>query len=314
MAYQKTEKLLDLAILMQSSREGVSLQDIMEKFKVSRRTAERMRDLIICRFPQTEEIIGENNKKYWYIPQGTLKDFVQFSAEELACLELAQKILKKNNLTNAVVQLAKITEKIKSNIKPDTYRRIEPDAEELAKAEGIGLRPGPKLRINQETVDTLRRAILQCHQVKIEYKNKSSGKISWYTLAPYGFLYGDRNHYLVGHHTDGYFGEAVHQFILSNIHSVRILPETFVLPKGFSLEKYAANSFGAYQEEPFDVEWLFDATVAEEAANFVFHPSQQMIKNQDGSLTVKFRAGGRVEMDWHLYTWGNSVKVIKPKI
>ena len=38
-----------------------------------------------------------------------------------------------------------------------------------------------------------------------------------------------------------------------------------------------------------------------------------MIKNPDGTLTVKFRAGGRLEMDWHLYTWGNHVKVIKPK-
>ena len=38
-----------------------------------------------------------------------------------------------------------------------------------------------------------------------------------------------------------------------------------------------------------------------------------MIKNQDGTLTVKFRAGGRLEMDWHLYTRGNHVKVIKPE-
>lgn len=313
MAYQKTENLLDLAIWMQSSREGVSLQDIMDRFNVSRRTAERMRDLILCRFPQSEEIIGENNKKYWCIPQGTLRDFIQFSAEELSCLELAQKTLNKSNLPEAAVRLSKITEKIKSNIKPDVYRRIEPDAEELARAEGIALRPGPKLKINQETVDTLRRAILQCNQVKIKYKNKSSGKISWYTLNPYGFLYGDRNHYLVASHTDGYFGEEVHQLILSNILSVQILPQFFVFPEGFSLEEYASRSFGAYHEEPFDVEWLFAAEVAEEAANFVFHPSQQIVKNEDGSLTVKFRAGGRVEMDWHLYTWGNSVKVIKPQ-
>ena len=37
-----------------------------------------------------------------------------------------------------------------------------------------------------------------------------------------------------------------------------------------------------------------------------------MIFNDDGSLTVKFRAGGAREMDWHLYTWGEHVKVIKP--
>lgn len=53
-AYQKTEDLLELAVWMQSSREGVSIPEIMERFKVSRRTAERMRDMIMKRFIQTK--------------------------------------------------------------------------------------------------------------------------------------------------------------------------------------------------------------------------------------------------------------------
>ena len=47
MAYEKTYDLLDLAIWMQSTREGVSLNEIAERFHVSRRTAERMRDMIM---------------------------------------------------------------------------------------------------------------------------------------------------------------------------------------------------------------------------------------------------------------------------
>ena len=39
----------------------------------------------------------------------------------------------------------------------------------------------------------------------------------------------------------------------------------------------------------------------------------EAIRNPDGTLTVKFRAGGAREMDWHLYTWGGHVKVIKPE-
>lgn len=53
-AYQKTEVLLELAVWMQSSREGVSIPEIMERFKVSRRMAERMRDMIMNRFIQTK--------------------------------------------------------------------------------------------------------------------------------------------------------------------------------------------------------------------------------------------------------------------
>ena len=32
----------------------------------------------------------------------------------------------------------------------------------------------------------------------------------------------------------------------------------------------------------------------------------------DGSLIVRFRAGGVREMAWHLFTWGNTVRIIKP--
>ena len=53
-AYQKTEDLLELPVWMQSAREGVSIPEIMERFKVSRRMAERMRDMIMNRFIQTK--------------------------------------------------------------------------------------------------------------------------------------------------------------------------------------------------------------------------------------------------------------------
>ena len=313
MAYEKTYDLLDLAIWMQSNREGVSLNDIADKYKVSRRTAERMRDMIITRFPQAEEIVCENNQKRWYIPQGTLKDFINFSAEELSVLETAKELLKNQQMNQKKEILENVISKIKALIKPDIIRKIEPDTEALLEAEGFICRPGPKLIIDEKIITLIRQAILECHQIKIKYYNKNTGKISINTLNPYGFLYGERNHYLVAHHADGYFGNEVHNFILSNIKEVEILDNIIVNLPNFSLQKYAEESFGAFHEEAFDVEWLFDKEVSDEASHYIFHPTQNMIKNPDGSLTVKFRAGGRLEMDWHLYTWGNHVKVIKPK-
>ena len=313
MVYEKTHDLLELAILMQSNREGVSLNDIMQNFTVSRRTAERMRNMILERFPQTEEIIGENNTKRWYIPQGTLKDFIQFSAEELSVLETAVTMFDKKQLQGKKDILQKLIAKIRANIKPDVYRRIEPDAEALLEAEGFICRAGPRLKINGEILETIRRAILECHQIRIKYFNKNSGKYSYNTLDPYGFLYGERNHYLVARHSDGYAGDNVRNFILSNIEKVDILEQPFQINPNFDLKKYATEAFGAFHEQPFDVEWLFDAETAAEAAQYEFHPEQEIIKNPDGTLTVKFRAGGRLEMDWHLYTWGKHVKVIKPE-
>jgi predicted DNA-binding transcriptional regulator YafY len=38
-----------------------------------------------------------------------------------------------------------------------------------------------------------------------------------------------------------------------------------------------------------------------------------MTEDADGSVTVKFRAGGSLEMAWHLYQWGEHVEVLEPK-
>lgn len=157
MAYEKTHDLLDLAIWMQSNREGVSLNDIANYFQVSRRTAERMRDMILLQFPQTEEL-QEGNSKRWRIPQGTLKDFIQFSAEELAAIETAQRLLQQNKLDDKLLLLNNVYNKIKASIKPATYHKIAPDTEALLEAEGFVLRAGPKLNINCRNIKQTQRS------------------------------------------------------------------------------------------------------------------------------------------------------------
>ena len=313
MAYEKTEQLLELATMMQANREGVSLNDIVNKFGVSRRTAERMRDMIKLQFPQTQETMDVDGFKRWYIPQGTLRDFIQFSAEEVALLETLKTLLKKNNMADKTETLERLTDKIKANVDTKVLRRLDTDAEALMLAEGFICRPGPRLKINPEHVSVIRNAILGFHKIQISYVSRSSGKTCRNTLEPYGFLYGERKHYLIARHSGKYDDGNPRSFILNNIKSVKILPETFVMDENFSLQEYAEESFGSFHEPPFDVEWLFDADVADEAEQYVFHPKQKTKRNEDGTLTVKFRAGGRLEMDWHLYTWGKHVKVIKPE-
>lgn len=312
MAYEKTLDLLDLAIWMQSTREGVSLSDIEDRYGVSRRTAERMRNMLADKYLDMQVIFGENNMKRWHIPRGTINEFINFSAEELAALDAARTLFNRKQMGEKAELLRGISEKINALLKPNISRRIAPDAEVLMEAEGFICRPGPKLKIDKDIMMNIRQAILECHRIQITYFYQSSGKSHTCTLDPHGFLYGERNHYLVARHSDGYFGNEVHNFILSNISAVKILNTPFTPVPGFSLQKYAELSFGAFHEEPFEVEWLFDPEAAAEASHYIFHPSQTMRRNPDGSLTVCFKAGGRIEMDWHLYTWSGHVKVIKP--
>ena len=310
--YEKMYDLFDLALVMQESSEGISLEDIAQKYNVSRRTAERMRNALLKYFPQMEAVETGERIKRWRISQRSLNSFISFSAEELAVFKTAIDTLKQSNLKEKADTLSRIEIKLRNLLKPEQKNKIEVDADELMKAEGLVLRPGPRIELNKEILNTLRQAILSCHHIKMLYHAKGSAKAHVYKLVPYGFLYGQRDHYLVAKHNDDYDNGKAHNFSLQHIQNVEILPDIFDSSE-FNLQKYAEESFGAFHEEPFEIEWLFDKDVADEAKNFVFHPKQKLIENHDGTLTVKFKAGGRLEMDWFLYTWGDKVKVIKPK-
>jgi len=92
-----------------------------------------------------------------------------------------------------------------------------------------------------------------------------------------------------------------------------MLDRTFTRKRGFSLRDYAQRSFGVFQEAPVDVVWRFSPKAAPDAREFLFHPTQVLEPQPDGSLIVRFHAGGLLEMCWHLFTWGEEVAVIKPK-
>ena len=110
-------------------------------------------------------------------------------------------------------------------------------------------------------------------------------------------------------------GEDTINFRMDQILSAQCLDESFSLAPGFSLEDYAAQAFGVYQNpaQYDEVIWRFAPRAAARAAEFCFHPKQTIEAQEDGSLIVRFRAAGWLEMAWHLYSWGDAVEVIAPE-
>ena len=95
----------------------------------------------------------------------------------------------------------------------------------------------------------------------------------------------------------------------------RALNESFEKPEDFDLQRFAARAFGTFQDprEIDEVVWRFLPEAADHARAFRFHPDQQLEEQPDGSLIVRFRACGHLEMCWHLYAWGDKVEVLKPE-
>jgi predicted DNA-binding transcriptional regulator YafY len=311
MRYERAEVILRLALAMQGTREGLSLTDIGERFGVARRTAERLRDAVERLFPQMERTNPFERPKRWRIPAGTLNGLVHFTAEELADLHAAVAVLRRDNREGEAITLERLAEKLRTLSWPDALRRIEPDLEAYLEAEGLALRPGPRPQVRQDVLSDLRQAILGCCKVRLYYRARMTGKLSRQIVCPYGFLYGNR-HYLIAYGMNPQ-ARDYRMFSLSNIERAEILEYPFERRRDFSLKDYAERAFGVFQEEPFEVVWKFSAEAAVDAREFRFHPTQTMEEQADGSLLVRFRAGGAREMCWHLFTWGEHVEVVEPR-
>ena len=308
MRYVRIENLVRLAVRLQGTSGGLTLDDIQSCFSVSRRTAERMRDAVEAAFGPLELVKADDSKRHWRLRSDVVHRLVGVSPEELAELESAAEALERAGIDERAGNLRELASKVRTLLYPESRERLESGFEALMQAEGLAMRAGPRARLDTGLLSALREAVTTCRMVEFRYFAQATGLHSRQRVRPLGLLYGNRA-FLVA---SSDWREEPHLWRLANVSELRIREETFERDPEFDLERYAKRSFGTYQEEPVGVVLRFDAAAARDASTFIFHPDQSTQSNDDGSLTVRFEAGGIDEMCWHLFTWGESVTIEEP--
>ena len=309
MRYERVGDLVRLAIRLQGRRGGLTIADIQEQFSVSRRTAERMRDAVEAAFgPLYEAEIDSGDRRiHWRLQSGALYPFISISPEELADLESVADSLGGTGLAE---RLRGLMVKLRAASRRHSPEEFDAAMDSLLEVEGMAMRAGPRERLEKGLLSLVREAISTRHMIEFDYLSRGTARRSRQRVHPYGVLYGNRA-FLVGPTRQG-----VHPRLwrLANISHARITAEAFERDPAFQLRRYAERSFGTFQEKALDVLLRFEVEVAPDAKAFQFHPSQTVVENSDGSLTVRFRAGGIQEICWHLVTWGASVTVLEPPV
>ncbi len=308
MRYEGLTNIVKLAIRMQGLRGGMTLDGIRSEFGVSRRTAERMRDAVEQAFGPLEIAESDDNRRHWRLRSDALRRLARVSAAELADLAAAADTLDGTGFGERASALRELDTRLRATLHADSLARIEADIEALTQAEGLAMRPGPRPQVDKGLLAILREAIVGCRLVEFRYLSQSTGRRSRQLIEPYGLLYGNRP-FLVGRTG---WTHGMRLWRLANMRKARVTGESFARDPDFDLEAYARRSFGTFQEEPVDVVLRFAAGAKRDASAFLFHPGQSAEENADGTLTVRFAAGGIDEMCWHLVTWGESVTVEEP--
>ncbi len=308
--YASATELLQLVIALQGTSVGLTLEAICERFDVTRKTAERRLNAVRELFPNAIEsqTLGDR-RKYWRLRGGLAAGLIRVDPVELTALDAALERVEREGRPDQAQALRSLSEKVRALGVPARLPALETDAEALLEGEGLAMRPGPRPKIPIEIVSVLREALLARRVVRLEYRSRIKQEESSRIVHPYGFLFGGR-HYLIAHDTEA--GD-VRMFSLSNILGAELAADSFERPDDFDLGVYAVRSFGVYQDEPRNVVWRFRPEAAANAIEYEFHPTQRVEREPDGSLLVRFRAGGLWEMAWHLFQWRGDVEIVEPE-
>jgi predicted DNA-binding transcriptional regulator YafY len=307
MRHEKGARLLELARLLASTAEGLTLDEIAERMAVARRTAERMRDAVWDVFPQMETVDDPPSRRF-RIPSGLDGLFQAPTAEELAALTAAAEMMDRQGAAGRAAALRTLEQKVLSAMRAAARRRLAPDLEALLQAETIAVQAGPRPFEEESVLASVRGALKGLSTLRFRYEGGSSpGRVR--EVIPFGILFG-RSNYLVAEEVGA--GTGPRNWRLDRVFDVEVTGRPGAAPEGFSLQAYADESFGIYQDDTEDVVLRVRPHGADDARRWRFHARQKLEEQADGSILVRFRASGMRELAWHLFTWGDKVEIVEP--
>ncbi|HEX2815629.1 MAG TPA: WYL domain-containing protein [Phenylobacterium sp.] len=306
MRHEKAGRLLELARMLAATAEGLTLDEMAERLGVGRRTAERMRDAVRDVFPQLEEVDDPPTRRF-RIPAGLDGLYQAPTAEELAALAAAAEVFAQQGAATRSGALKSLEQKVLSATRAAARRKLAPDLEALLQAETIAVQAGPRPFEDEVVLATVREALLSLRALRFRYEGGATpGRLR--EVTPFGVLFG-RSNYLVADE-----GAGPRNWRLDRIQDIAVAERAAARPQGFSLQAYADESFGIYQDDTADVVLRVTPAGAEDALRWRFHANQSVEPQADGSVIVRFRASGMLELAWHLFTWGDRVAVLAPDV
>jgi predicted DNA-binding transcriptional regulator YafY len=102
-------------------------------------------------------------------------------------------------------------------------------------------------------------------------------------------------------------------FVLDRIKMMNITDETFEIPSDFDLGTYMQSPFKVIHDKPVEVTIRFDKKVAGYIKEKIWHHSQEIEPQKNGSIIFTAEVAGREEVKHWVMSWGNNAEVISPE-
>jgi predicted DNA-binding transcriptional regulator YafY len=176
-----------------------------------------------------------------------------------------------------------------------------------------GVHLAPDSRVSASLLDDLQAAIRLRQRVRLLYHGNHRDEATERVICPWHLMNHESEWYVTG------FCEmrgSQRDFHLSRITDYLVLPDeqAYTIPPDFSGETYTKESFGVYHGagDFVSVKIRFSPHQSRWIRERVYHHTQEIIKNTDGSVTLSMHITGTVGVKRWILGYGSDAEVLEP--
>jgi predicted DNA-binding transcriptional regulator YafY len=201
-----------------------------------------------------------------------------------------------------------VTQKLAATSKEEMAQLLA-DAEELVKVVDLKLVDHSRHR---EIIRTIQWALIKKKQLTGTYRSPYEDADVKLQLHPYRLCLVKAAWYLIARPDEE---DTPRTFRVARFKTLRMTDTNAQVPEDFDLKGYFGNAWAVYRgDKSYDVQILFTKEAASTVTESVWHHTQKIRKNKDGSVTLTFKIDGLNEIVRWVLGWGGRCKVIQPAV
>jgi len=246
-------------------------------------------------------------KKLWSLIE-TFKTQIPIplTLTELLALYFSRNMLTVLKNTVFYDSLVSLFQKVKTTLPPDYVQYLD----QFDHSVMAGQKPYKQHGDFPKTIDAVNQAIAETRCLEITYYTMSRNQETKRRVAPYKIWFLDGAFYMIAF---CHLRKGIRLFALDRIKAFHLTDESFEVPETFRVEDFMKSSFGVFHGDTQKVRIHFNADTAGYIKEKVWHETQAIHDQEDGSIIFEADVAGTDEIKFWIMQWGAGATVMEPE-
>ncbi len=294
-------RILRVLELVQS-RGRWTTRAIAEEIECSERTV--YRDLDVLRFAGIP-YHREGDQKFIRVRPDFRFPVMSLTEDEVLGLSVAAVMTNSPGL-NVSAGATPATRKLAAISKQETQELID-DAMRLVSVLDLKLVDHSR---HHQVIKTVQLALIHGKQISGLYESPYEANPVRLKLHPYRLCLIKNAWYVIGQASNE---STLRTYRIARFRTLRELDEPADVPETFDLKEYFGDAWAVFRgEQSYEVELSFAAHAGRIVTETIWHHTQKVIPQKDGSVSMTFKVDGLEEITNWILSWTGRCKVIQP--